>query len=47
MGGERDDPPRGFPVRYAWLLVGAWWALLAVLVAAFCGQSSRFIYIDF
>ena len=47
IGGERDDPPRGFPVRFAWLIFGLWWALLAVLVAAFCGQSSKFIYIDF
>jgi hypothetical protein len=47
VGGARDDPPAGFPVRFVWLLMGLWWALLGVLVAAFCGQSSRFIYIDF
>ena len=26
---------------------GVWWAVLALLVLAFSGQSSRFIYIDF
>lgn len=47
MGGGRDDPPANFPQRHAWWLRGLWWALLVVAVAAFCGQSSKFIYIDF
>ncbi len=29
---------------WAW---GVWWALLLAIVALFCGQSSKFIYIDF
>jgi hypothetical protein len=26
---------------------GVWWATLLGLIALFCGQSSKFIYIDF
>jgi len=47
LGGATDQRPRGFPRRGGWLLVALWWALLVCLIAAFCGQSSKFIYIDF
>lgn len=47
LGGERDAPPAGFPLgvgSWAW---GLWWGSLAAIIAIFCGQSSKFIYIDF
>ncbi len=47
LGGEADAAPAGFPVGLRSPLWGLWWGLLACLVVAFCGQSSKFIYIDF
>jgi hypothetical protein len=47
LAGETDEPPTGLPQRGRWALRALWWALLAVVVAVFCGQSSKFIYIDF
>ena len=46
LGGAKDQPPPGFPAlpAVAW---GLWWGGLALLVYVFCGQSSKFIYIDF
>jgi len=46
LGGAKDRPPPGFPVLppLAW---GLWWGVLALAVYVFCGQSSKFIYIDF
>lgn len=47
LGGERDDRPAGCPMGLwspAW---GLWWSFLASVIMAFCGQSSKFIYIDF
>jgi hypothetical protein len=45
--GERDDAPRLLTGRWTWLARCAVWALAVVLIYAFCGQSSKFIYIDF
>ena len=47
VGGERDDPPPGVPVSIRSPYWGLGWGILALLIAAFCGQSSKFIYIDF
>ncbi|MHB1082737.1 MAG: hypothetical protein ACYC67_25310 [Prosthecobacter sp.] len=47
LGGATDEPPCGFPQGLSWLILGAWWALLVVLIVTCCGQSSKFIYIDF
>jgi hypothetical protein len=48
LGGERDQPPPGFSVPLSnWLFWGLWWGALSVLIFLFCGQSSKFIYIDF
>ena len=47
VGGMRDELPPGFPVSLASPLWGLWWGLLAVVIYVFCGQSSKFIYIDF
>jgi len=47
-GGVQDDLP---PAWLAWmrnpLWWGIWWAILILLIVAFSGQSSKFIYIDF
>jgi hypothetical protein len=47
LGGQRDSVPEGFPPRRGWLVRGLWWGLMAVLIAIFCGQGSKFLYIDF
>jgi len=47
LGGSRDIPPRGLPATYNPLLWGIWWGALALVIYVFCGQSSKFIYIDF
>jgi hypothetical protein len=48
MGGVTDEAP---PLRHSWItsvaLWGLWWAALVLLILAFSGQTSRFIYIDF
>lgn len=47
LGGSREEPPAGavFLTSPWWL--GIWWGLLAGLILLFCGQTSKFIYIDF
>lgn len=47
MGGERDNPPLGFPIAVYSILWGFWWGILSIIILMFCGQSSKFIYIDF
>jgi hypothetical protein len=48
LGGSRDTPPAGFPVTIANpLFWGVWWGALLLVIYVFCGQSSKFIYIDF
>jgi hypothetical protein len=47
LAGCRDVPPSGLPVSPSSLMWGLWWGLLTVLIIIFCGQSSKFIYIDF
>jgi hypothetical protein len=47
LGGERDDSPSRFPIKVSSPLWGLWWGLLGCLIVLFCGQSSKFIYIDF
>jgi hypothetical protein len=48
LGGERDAPPPGtFSfVTSAWFTATVWIVFLLIIYAC-CGQSSRFIYIDF
>ena len=47
-GKVRDDAP---PDWLAWMRSPLWlgilWTILILLIAAFSGQSSKFIYIDF
>ena len=47
LGGAVDEPPRGFPLAPTSILWGVWWGVLIGLIVMFCGQSSKFIYIDF
>ena len=47
LNGASDAPPPGLPGRWIWLVNGFWWAILGCLIALFCGQASKFIYIDF
>jgi hypothetical protein len=47
LGGSRDTPPQGFPAIANPLFWGVWWGVLSLVIYVFCGQSSKFIYIDF
>jgi len=47
LGGSRDEAPAGFPTLPKAVLWGLWWGALLVVIYIFCGQSSKFIYIDF
>jgi hypothetical protein len=47
LGGERDDSPRFLAGRMGIAVRCAAWAAAIILIYAFCGQSSKFIYIDF
>jgi hypothetical protein len=46
LNGSTDEPPGKWPALRSpvW---GVYWTVLLILVFAFSGQSSRFIYIDF
>jgi len=48
LGGCRDELPPGAPKFLStWWWLGLWWGLLAGAIVLFCGQTSKFIYIDF
>lgn len=47
LGGLGDEAPMRVPAWLAPWLWGMWWTLLTMFVVFFCGQSSKFIYIDF
>jgi len=47
LGGSTDHAPAGFPATGNPLLWGVWWGVLSLVIYVFCGQSSKFIYIDF
>jgi hypothetical protein len=48
LGGASEELPMD---SFRWmsgpLWWGLWWAVLILLIVAFSGQSSKFIYIDF
>jgi hypothetical protein len=48
IGGARDDAGEDAPrfLRGS-LWRGLWWGILAGAILMFCGQTSKFIYIDF
>lgn len=47
LGGSRDEAPAGLPNLSNPLFWGIWWGTLSLVIYIFCGQSSKFIYIDF
>lgn len=47
LGGVTDVPPGSLAPELASWLWGLWWGILSLAVYVFCGQSSKFIYIDF
>ena len=47
LGGSREEPPPGASLLGSPLWLGIWWGLLIGLILLFCGQTSKFIYIDF
>ena len=47
LGGSADSPPPGVAIAVDSWLWAAWWGALALLILAFCGQATKFIYIDF
>ena len=47
IGGASDEAPFGLPIPLSSPLWGLWWGILLVVIYIFCGQSSKFIYIDF
>lgn len=47
FGGARDAPPEGCRLSLESRWWSLWWFLLSVVILYFCGQSSKFIYIDF
>lgn len=47
IAGETDTPPSFLENRPRWVLRTVTWCAAIVLIWLFCGQSSKFIYIDF
>jgi len=47
VGGSREVAPEHIPLLASPWWFGLWWGLLAGLILLFCGQTSKFIYIDF
>ncbi|HEY2433891.1 MAG TPA: hypothetical protein VGI12_14545 [Vicinamibacterales bacterium] len=47
VAGCTDTPPPGVSIgvaSWAWAL---WWGALGLFVLVFCGQATKFIYVDF
>ena len=59
LGGSREQPPFSMDdpsqsslsklnaILCSWWFRAFWWGVLATIILVFCGQSSKFIYIDF
>jgi hypothetical protein len=47
LGASREEPPPGARFLASPLWLGIWWGILIGLILLFCGQTSKFIYIDF
>jgi hypothetical protein len=47
VGGAVEQAPSGFPIALTSAWWGVWWGLLALAIVVFCGQTTKFIYIDF
>jgi hypothetical protein len=48
LGGGDPSPSAAVPsFLSAWWFRGLWWGVLVGGILLFCGQTSKFIYIDF
>ena len=47
LGGSREEPPQGAAFLASPIWLGIWWGVLIGFILLFCGQTSKFIYIDF
>lgn len=47
LGGSLEEPPVRFQKLASPVVQGLWWGILAGAILLFCGQTSKFIYIDF
>ncbi len=47
LEGAREEAPRELAILSSPLARACWWGLLAGVILLFCGQTSKFIYIDF
>jgi hypothetical protein len=47
LGGAEALPERLAKRRGAGVALGAWWAFLFLLVLAFAGRATKFVYVDF
>ncbi len=47
LEGMREDPPPGCKLLDSPVLRACWWGILVGAILLFCGQTSKFIYIDF
>lgn len=47
LSASCEDPPPGAEFLASPLWLGIWWGLMIGLILLFCGQTSKFIYIDF
>lgn len=47
FGGCGTPPPPGVEKFAGGWVRGVWWGVLLGVVILFCGQTSKFIYIDF
>jgi hypothetical protein len=47
LSASREEPPPGASFLASPIWLGLWWALMIGLILLFCGQTSKFIYIDF
>lgn len=45
--GCEEQPPAGLGWLSSGWARGLWWAFLLGVIIVFCGQTSKFIYIDF
>jgi hypothetical protein len=45
-GADTERPSPLAPPLSSWMW-GLWWTLLAIVILFFCGQASKFIYVDF
>ena len=47
LGGIASSPPVAAGRLAITVGLALWWTVLAGVIALFCGQTSKFIYIDF